>query len=558
MSAGSIHHRRFRDHLESNYGWLKKSILQENPNLGEKDILTRILLGFSLDMIAGCPKDEIPDHITDGAKDDGIDAFYFNRTRQEAYIFQSKFTDKVNVSPISEQDARSFTYGISELFDSNLNFGNEKLRALKSEIDDALTMGDVEFKPILVTTSEKDIPENVRRIFKKNFEVSFGNENALVHKRLSDLYETISLYGGGPGINFELLLYGFNVISIPFNGYYGWLTGDALASLYRKFGTKLFSKNLRSGLGRTEINDEVYLTALNNPQNFWYYNNGITFVADQVKRTWKGGYSAENVELKVTSGSIVNGAQTTSSLGQLLNEEKGQDALRQIKCLVRVLEIPESNSQFLSNVTRYTNSQNGIGAKDFVSLDPFQQKLRRDLDREFAISYIIRSGEESRDESLSTTITLQEATVALVVCGNSVESVVRAKSSISSLWRDTTQSPYKDIFNEQKVTALAIRKAVEANRKVESFLKNINNEKMQSIIAHGNRLFSFYVLNGINIWRENQSFDNFKQSLSKFALDKYFESFVHEIEHNYGKSYKAPLFKNQTKCAAIIAALPEL
>lgn len=81
---------------------------------------------------------------------------------------------------------------------------------------------------------------------------------------------------------------------------------------------------------------------------------------------------------------------------------------------------------------------------------------------------------------------------------------------------------------------------------------------MQSIIAHGNRLFSFYVLNGINIWRENQSFDNFKQSLSKFALDKYFESFVHEIEHNYGKSYKAPLFKNQTKCAAIIAALPEL
>lgn len=39
MPAGSIHHRRFRDHLESNYGWLKKSILQENPNLGEKIFL---------------------------------------------------------------------------------------------------------------------------------------------------------------------------------------------------------------------------------------------------------------------------------------------------------------------------------------------------------------------------------------------------------------------------------------------------------------------------------------------------------------------------------------
>lgn len=39
-------------------------------------------------------------------------------------------------------------------------------------------------------------------------------------------------------------------------------------------------------LGATEVNDEVKRTIEEQPENFWYYNNGITIVAESIKNRW--------------------------------------------------------------------------------------------------------------------------------------------------------------------------------------------------------------------------------------------------------------------------------
>ncbi|RLY94489.1 hypothetical protein EAE32_04715 [Kocuria tytonicola] len=347
--------------------------------------------------------------------------------------------------------------------------------------------------------------------------------------------------------------------------------------MYQELGERLFSKNLRIGLGGTEINDDIAQTALNEPENFWYFNNGVTFISDGISRTLRGGAGADHVALTVSNGSIVNGAQTTSTLGELLELEGGKDALSRLKCLVRVLEIPNDETEFSTSVTRFNNSQNGIGVKDFVSLDPFQQELRRGLDREFAISYIIRSGEDYGDNNIPT-VSLQEATVALVACGTSVDNAVRAKDKISALWRDTNSEPYLSIFDKSRLTPLALYKAVEANRAIERFLKtrmmthsfmsqiadydeSLDQgvaDRERAVATHGNRLFSFYVLTGVNIWREEQSISEFKGKLKDFDLSDPFENFVETVFDRYGSSYKAPLFKNRTKCANILSALPSI
>ncbi|MBM7024420.1 AIPR family protein [Clavibacter zhangzhiyongii] len=535
--------------------------------MSDSDIRTRLLLGFALENIAACPRDQIARHITDGQNDRGIDAFYFDRLSLKAFLFQSKFVDNPQSNPLSEADAKSLVSGASEVFRSSIYANaNDKIKNLRDEISDAINTPSVSLFPILVSTSDRDVASGSLTILQDGFEGSMGDRDAVTYVRLSDLYEIISPYGGGAGAGFELVLNGYNTVSVPFNGFYGWVTGNALADLYRAQGVRLFAKNLRSGLGETDINDDIFDTALHYPENFWYYNNGVTFIAEGVARTLRGGAAAENVALSISQGSIVNGAQTTSTLLRLLDVEGGVEALARLKCLVRVIEIPSSDLEFSTRVTRFNNSQNGIGVKDFVSLDPFQQELRRGLDRDFAINYAIRSGEESADAQVPQ-IALQEATIALVVCGNSVDNAVRVKEKISSIWRDTNSAPYTQVFDRSRLNPLSLYKAVKANAFVETFLKNrleaprrVGDDEVRdrerAVATHGNRLFAHYVLNDINIWRAEQSIEHFIARLSTADLSEPFEQFVEEVFASYGAAYKAPLFKNRTKCNDIVNSLP--
>lgn len=566
MSAGEIHLVRLRSYLEAEYAWLRKLITNNEPNLDDTGIRTRLLLGFALEQVANCPKEEIYAHITDGPNDRGIDAFYYDRINRKAYLFQSKYVDRPTAISITEADAKSLVSGVNELFSSSIfENGNKKITHLRAEIIEAISTTGVELFPYLISTSDKDIPSGAATILRDSFKLSMGDEDALHHLRLSDLYQIISPFGGGGGAQLQVELNGYQVLAVPFNGYYGWVTGTTLAELYQDQGVKLFSQNLRSGLGGTEINDDIFNTALKTPEKFWYFNNGVTFTSDRVTRSLQGGAAAENVQLSIANGSIVNGAQTTSTLAKLMNVEGGQEALARLKCLVRILEIPSDDRDFATDVTRFNNSQNGIGVKDFVSLDPFQQELRRGLDREFAINYIIRSGEEATNEQLPS-ITLQDATLALVSCGHSVDDAVRAKDKISVLWRDTSSTPYTRIFDTKRVTPLALYKAVHANRLVESFLReriqsrgsesDDNQDRERAVATHGNRLFAYYVLSKMNIWRSEQGLNDFQEKLENWNLDSYFIDFVKMVFDKYGVSYKAPLFKNRSKCASIIQALP--
>lgn len=566
MAAGELHLTRLQAHLTSDYGWLADELKTREPNLGEKDVKTRVLLGFALENLAGCPRDQIADHITDGPNDRGIDAFYFDRPGLKAYILQSKYVDSPRTLPLSEADAKSLAVGITEVFKLTVfNNGNSKLQKLRDEIEEAISTPNVELYPILVSTSDAGLDDRSAQILRDSFESSMGDKDALQYFNLTRLYEIISPYGGGSGAKFSLTLNGCRMVSLPFNGYYGWVTGETLARLFVEHGVKLFAKNLRSGLGETEINDDILQTALGSPEKFWYFNNGVTFTSENVARSLRGGSSAETVDLSISNGSIVNGAQTTSTLARLLDEEAGVDALSEIKCLVRVLEIPNGHEEFASDVTRFNNSQNGIGVKDFVSLDTFQQELRRGLDRDFAVNYIIRSGEDATEGRVPS-ITLQEATVSLVSCGTSLDNAVRAKDKISSLWRDTEAPPYTEVFNSARVTPLALHKAVSATRHIEDFLRRKIQEAKgaeageklhgeRAVATHGNRLFAYYVLSGANIWREEQSLAHFQAKLSDLELNRPFNDFATKVLGQFGSSYKQPLFKNRSKCADIIASL---
>ncbi|MGJ4734781.1 AIPR family protein [Leptospira levettii] len=170
-------------------------------------------------------------------------------------------------------------------------------------------------------------------------------------------------------------------ISIPIRGGYSmsadlwnsFCTSISCAKLYdlfKKHETKLFSANIRDYLGSkksdSNINFGIKNTIESEPQNFWIFNNGITVI------THSFTIDQENQILKLKGFSIVNGAQTTGSIGSLKKRPNEDTFLpaRFVKCDAQDL---------ISNIVRYNNSQNKITASDFRSNDRIQERLRNEF-----------------------------------------------------------------------------------------------------------------------------------------------------------------------------------
>ena len=63
------------------------------------------------------------------------------------------------------------------------------------------------------------------------------------------------------------------------------MQGDRIADLYERGGLRLFARNIRGFLGmKTKINKGMLATLKNEPDRFYYYNNGITMVCDAAER----------------------------------------------------------------------------------------------------------------------------------------------------------------------------------------------------------------------------------------------------------------------------------
>ncbi len=149
------------------------------------------------------------------------------------------------------------------------------------------------------------------------------------------------------------------------------VSGYDLAELNNKyFQTEtgrniLFGSNLRENLNTTK--SERYLgmarTISEKPENFWYYNNGITIIADSFKQ--------EGDEIVLKKFSIVNGAQTTSSLGIYLKEalknrdENRLNSLKKVFVLARILRA--SKKEMRQDIAIFNNTQNPITSRDMVA-----------------------------------------------------------------------------------------------------------------------------------------------------------------------------------------------
>ncbi|HCY64269.1 MAG TPA: abortive phage resistance protein [Oxalobacteraceae bacterium] len=139
----------------------------------------------------------------------------------------------------------------------------------------------------------------------------------------------------------------------------------------------LYDKNVRKFLGhRRKVNKGIEHTIEHYPERFGLYNNGITIVAEAVEQGVDG-------RIVLSNPYVVNGCQTTRSIHLVLQQKlnsggKGngspvhQQWLKRLDDAVvvtKIVVVGNEGEELLTETTRYTNSQNVVSDKDFISLE---------------------------------------------------------------------------------------------------------------------------------------------------------------------------------------------
>lgn len=135
----------------------------------------------------------------------------------------------------------------------------------------------------------------------------------------------------------------------------------------------LFDDNIREYLGSTGGVNKKIKETLNSPidrVNFFFYNNGITMIVNDIGAEQIG---KKGREFEIYDPQIVNGCQTVSTIYDTLSSLPPSSLDKEFEntyVMVKILKIPSNNSalkDLYKNIVRYNNSQNAITEKTFTA-----------------------------------------------------------------------------------------------------------------------------------------------------------------------------------------------
>jgi hypothetical protein len=550
-----LHVNHIRTTIEKSFkGKIDTSDLLTRPQEEiDKAILTRGLAAYCLYVLAATDIDNAVKSIVDGYNDNGIDAILFDRNPKILWLVQSKWIESGNGEP-ETGEVKKFTSGVLDLLDLKLDRFNSRVNAKETELTEALDDPSVRINIVIAYTGQNCSEHNLRAIQDLLKELNDPSELARFYSfTLKDAHKALTGSIVGNPITIEIALSNWGPIEGPYQAFYGLINASDIAPWWTEHRARLFSDNIRNFIGLTEINESILGTLSNEPENFWYFNNGITALCRNISKKPLGG-GDRNMGYFVCEGvSIVNGAQTVGCIGHAL--ERSPDKFKVAKVLIRLISLKDCPTDFGVRITKATNTQNKIEKRDFVSLDPEQERLRTELLLEGKTYHFIRTDENILPDDAN--YLLEEATVALACSNEDYSLSIQAKREIGKLWEDITKKPYTDIFNAD-VTATELWRSIEVFRAVNTKLKSMEKATRQgrerSFYIHANRFLLHLVFQKIpkNATRDpNYGFETFVKDALPHVIQELIEPCRLKVEEMYPTSLIHQIFRNFTKCKTL-------
>lgn len=145
-------------------------------------------------------------------------------------------------------------------------------------------------------------------------------------------------------------------------GYVTSLSGLDIYNLYDTYRTDLLQQNVRVFLSATrKANKEMINTLRNEPQKFFFYNNGLSVTCSSVKIENERIVAIKDIQ-------IVNGGQTTATIHYAKKKYRDID-LSKVKVQVRLIEIEDKTNYeaTVNKISVASNTQSVVSPSDFMS-----------------------------------------------------------------------------------------------------------------------------------------------------------------------------------------------
>lgn len=329
-------------------------------------------------------EDEIEDSIVDGSGDGGAD-FLYRSDEGQVLIIQAKYRNQ------DAQESPEAVGHLCDLQDRLLKATEGKTVSIRKDVIDIaeqIDWAEDSFKLFFITTGKCGDAANDRAkqglsnvpaypdlaefrsefYFLDNTGLNLMLKDADRSSDFSDKSIVIQMTpdaNGNPWCHFE---------GAGRNLYVGEVGGGILADVLQEHKASLFTMNIREYVGDSKTNKQIIHTALNDPENFEYFNNGVTAVAGNITPDFSNG------TLTCEKMSVINGAQTVKSLlhAATRKSDTHYKPLRKVRVLLRLLSFDyPAEVAFVGDVTRYNNTQNALKIADFRSNDAVQKDLAR-------------------------------------------------------------------------------------------------------------------------------------------------------------------------------------
>lgn len=515
--------------------------------------LTRALTAFVMMKRSGLTAAEAAHSVVDGGTDNGLDGIAILPDESKIILVQAKWSES-GKGGAEAADMLKFRDGVNDLLSMRWHKFNDKVKARVHELQAVLMKTDIKVDIVFAHMGTGTLADAVGSImvdFVADQNDSVSDSLSFSYLGQAQIHRLLVEEQQAGDIDLQVSLSDWGSIDGPPRAVYGHVQGADVAGWLTAHGEQLLAKNVRVFLGDSEVNKSVKETAITTPEQFWYLNNGITVLCKSYEKVLAGGGDRRFGSFSVKGASVVNGAQTVGSLASL-SVGSDADKLDDVRVTVRFISLDEADEDFGNRVTRATNTQNRIGGRDFVGLDPEQDRLRN----EFAVDgyvYAVRNGEA--DPESSTGCSFDEAVVALACSSEDVNLATQAKREISRLYLDTAKAPYKALFNGQ-TTSSAIWRRVQIMRHVDAYLaspdRNWSDSREKGFAVHGNRL----ILHLVYMQQQRGHLDDpgHEWDLDAAAIDSSTAlaySKMKEAAEEQFDGYLASLFKNAAKVKVI-------
>jgi len=357
------------------------------PHLAPKRNESASFLIWYLENYLRLDRLDATDAVCDQCGDKGVDGIYLNTDANVIEIYQSKLFQKMT-GTVGDKLLKEFQGTLSQ-FASETTINNLLSSAGDADVAKLITRLDLikhlsEFDVIGFFICNSEVDENG-----KSFLQSVPNIRFIGKTELEQSYIAAerSIPRTSPS---SFSVSGFDVaqfiVDQDHRAVLAPVKANELVNMNGIADQAIFAFNVRGPLGRTQVNRDIEESIFEKSRHklFPLFHNGITIIAEKVDS------SADSIEIE--NYFVVNGCQSLTALYK--NKRNLTDELR---VLTKFIQASPSSS-LAEMITRFSNNQNGVKARDFKSNNHIQIRLQNEFNTYFSnqFFYEIKRGEDSR------------------------------------------------------------------------------------------------------------------------------------------------------------------